>query len=167
MSDRIYYILIVIGVISAVAAVIGIIQKLFVKKHVLEKRLNEADEEMEKFRQSSENSINQAIKTLKETDEMFNKTLGGMRTDFAELYSILNDTYSVTCSLYEEHKILIEYAKFCKKLDVGALSPELKEQLEDIISKHTKFLLEQQPSVKQSQDLSISHQSKDFEVTMQ
>ena len=166
MTDTIVKILIVLGVLALLGTITKLIANLFTSKRKLEKKLDEAMKKTEAFEKSTEADIDKIRDTLMKTDDVYYKTVKSMRNRIYELTETLSDTYQVTCNLYDEYKILMEYAKICRKIDADGLSKDLEKQLKHTIEKHNEFLNELKQEV-QEQDISISKQSQGFEVTPQ
>ena len=166
MTDTVVKILIVLGVLTLLGTITKLIANLFTSKRKLEKKLDEAMKKTEAFEKSTEADIDNIRDTLMKTDDVYYETVKSMRNRIYELTETLSDTYQVTCNLYDEYKILMEYAKICRKIDADGLSKDLEKQLKHTIEKHNGFLNELKQEV-QEQDISISKQSQGFEVTPQ
>ena len=166
MTDIVVKILIVLGVLALLATITNGIKSLFKSKSKLENQLDEAVSKTEAFEKSTETEIAKIRDTLMKTDEVYYETVKSMRERIYELTETLSDTYQVTCNLYDEYKILMEYAKVCRKIDTDGLSNALEKQLKNTIKKHNEFLNELKQK-EQEQDISISKQSHGFEVTLQ
>ena len=166
MTDTVVNVLIVLGVLALLGTITKLIANLFTSKRKLEKQLDEAMKKTEAFEKSTETEIDKIRDTLMKTDDVYYKTVKSMRNRIYELTETLSNTYQVTCNLYDEYKILMEYAKICRKIDADGLSKDLKKQLKHTIEKHNEFLNELKQEL-QEQDISISKQSQGFEVTPQ
>ena len=166
MTDTVVKVLIVLGVLALLGTITKLIANLFTSKRKLEKQLDESMKKTNDFEKSTEAEINKIRNTLMKTDDVYYETVKAMRERIYELTETLSDTYQVTCNLYDEYKILMEYAMICRKIDADGLSKDLEKQLKHTIEKHNEFLNELNQK-EQEQDISISEQSQGFEVTQQ
>ena len=125
MTDIVVEILIVLGVIVLLATINKLFANVFNKRKKLEEELEELYCSYEAEEEAAENNFFKIKNYIKSSNE------------------VLVDTYNFACNLYEERKILIEYAKICITLDATNykdLSDETRQQIKEIIQKHNKFL---------------------------
>lgn len=165
MIDTVVGILIVLGVVALLATITNGIKSLFNKRKKLEEELEELYCSYEAEEESAKNFVENCNAFIENMSEAAENNFFKVKNHIESSNEVLVNTYNLACRLYEEHKILIEYAKICRNMDLDTLNPKLKEKLSQLIVLHDNFLSEHSDI---SEETVVEPQTKQgFEVTPQ